>query len=114
MEILKEKRDDFFVYTLKGRLDTQSSPEFQSVLEEGFKNDEKKLIFDFKDLEYMSSAGLRTILYAKKCIDSEEAEEGENEEIVKTGCLKLINVSDEIMEVFTMTGFDEFLSINEE
>lgn len=112
MEISKEKRDDCVVYALKGRLDTQSSPEFQDALEEGFKNDENQLIFDFKELEYMSSAGLRTILYAKKCIDSETEEEGE--EAVKTGYLKLINVSDEIMEVFTMTGFEEFLSINEE
>lgn len=105
MEFKKTQNGEEIVYTLSGRLDTQSSPDFQDVLDQGFENGENKIVFDCKGLEYMSSAGLRTILYAKKRIDGDD----EN----SSGYIKLVNVSDDIMEVFDMTGFAEFLSINE-
>lgn len=108
MEFKKNQIGEAMVYELIGRLDTQSAPKFQDVLDEGFESGENKIILDCKGLDYMSSAGLRTILYAKKRVDnmSDDAEGPK-------GYLKLINVSDEILEVFEMTGFDDFLSINE-
>ena len=108
MEFKKTEEGEATVYRLIGRLDTQSAPEFQDVLEEGFGRGENKLVFDCKDLEYMSSAGLRAILYAKKRIDGED--DGEN---ASSGYLKLVNVSEDILEVFEMTGFVDFLNINE-
>ncbi|MBR2734824.1 MAG: STAS domain-containing protein, partial [Clostridia bacterium] len=78
--------------------------------DQGFENEENKIILDFKNVEYMSSAGLRVVLYAKKCID----EDGVDEKGVPKGFIKLVNVSDEILEVFEMTGFSDFLSINED
>lgn len=110
MNFTKTINGEIAIYRLSGRLDTQSAPDFQAALDEGFENDENKIILDCKDLEYMSSAGLRTILYAKKCID----DDGLGEDGTPKGFLKLINVSDEILEVFDMTGFSEFLSINEQ
>ena len=110
MEFKKTENNGVVTYKLSGRLDTQSAPDFQAVLDEGFENDENKIILDCKNLEYMSSAGLRTILYAKKCIDND----GTDENGAPKGFLKLINVSEEIAEVFEMTGFSEFLSINED
>lgn len=107
MEFIKNSDANAVTYTIKGRLDTQSSPEFQEVLEEGFKNGEVNLVFDCKDLEYMSSAGLRTVLYAKK--NTENCSDGEK----NPGSLKLINVCDDVLEVFEMTGFTDMLSINE-
>ena len=106
MEFKKTQNGEEIIYTLNGRLDTQSSPNFQDVLDQGFENGENKIVVDCKGLEYMSSAGLRTILYAKKRIDGDDDENS-------SGYIKLINVSDDIMEVFDMTGFAEFLSINE-
>lgn len=111
MEFKKTENDGIVIYELSGRLDTQSAPDFQAVLDEGFEKDENKIILDCKNLEYMSSAGLRTILYAKKCIDKNETDKAD-EISAQKGFLKLINVSDEILEVFEMTGFSEFLSIN--
>ena len=109
MEFKKNSDSGVIIYSLSGRLDTQSAPDFQHALDEGFDSGENKIILDCKNLEYMSSAGLRTILYAKKCID----DDGLDENGAPKGYLKLINVSDDIMEVFNMTGFAEFLSINE-
>ena len=108
MEFKKNIENGVVTYILDGRLDTQSAPDFQEVLDEGFENGENKIILDCKNLEYMSSAGLRTILYAQKCVDS-NAKGDEN----VSSFLKLVNVSPEIMEILEMTGFSEFLSINE-
>ncbi len=110
MEFKRTEKDGTVIYELSGRLDTQSAPDFQAVLDEGFEKDENKIILDCKNLEYMSSAGLRTMLYAKKCIDKEGSDENGNPK----GFFKLINVSDDILEVFEMTGFSEFLNINGE
>ena len=54
--------------------------------------------FDMAKLEYISSAGLRVILGAHK-------------KMSKMGSLKLINVCDEVMEVFEMIGFTDILDI---
>ena len=59
---------------------------------------QKNLILDFKKLEYISSAGLRVLLGAQK-------------KMQKIGSMKLINVCEEVMEVFEMTGFADILVI---
>lgn len=56
------------------------------------------MVIDMAKLEYISSAGLRVILGAHK-------------KMSKIGSLKLINVCDEVMEVFEMTGFTDILDI---
>ena len=59
------------------------------------------MIFDFKDLEYISSAGLRVILKATK-------------EMKRTkGLIVLCSVQDYVREVFEIAGFDTFLPIEE-
>ncbi|MEG1979381.1 MAG: STAS domain-containing protein, partial [Victivallaceae bacterium] len=58
----------------------------------------RELIFDFSEVDYVSSAGLRVILLAQK-------------KMASRGSMKLIHVAPEVMEVFEMTGFDAILSI---
>ena len=55
-------------------------------------------ILDIKNLEYISSAGLRVLLGAQK-------------KMLKVGSMKVINVCEEVMEVFEMTGFADILVI---
>ena len=55
-------------------------------------------MLDMETLEYISSAGLRFILKTQKAL------------MQKAG-LKLINVSDDVREVFEITGFSDFLTI---
>lgn len=108
LTIEKNREDSKVIYKLSGRLDTQSSPDFQDDLDVIFEESEKNynnhidLILDFDNLEYMSSAGLRTVLYAKKQIDS-----------MQSSSMKVINVVPEVMEVFSMTGFTDFLTIEQ-
>ena len=80
-----------------GRLDTTTAPELDKTINEDVA-DVKNLVLNFKGLEYISSAGLRVLLGAQK-------------KMQKVGTMKLINVCEEVMEVFEMTGFADILVI---
>ncbi len=82
---------------ISGRLDTITAPELENELMKDSLNFDS-LVIDMKNLAYISSAGLRVILKLHK-------------ELVKKGGLKLINVKDEVREVFEITGFVDFLNI---
>lgn len=85
------------VIKLTGRLDTATAPELEKSIEESLDQIDE-LVFDFTDLEYISSAGLRVILKAQKIMNGK-------------GGMKITNVNENIMEVFEITGFADFLTI---
>lgn len=123
MEINKIIENNICTLEISGRIDTQTSIEFQKVLDEILKASIINITLDFKNVEYMSSAGLRTILYAQKKINSMTDDISENENIIKssdkkdnnvgekTPKLNVINVNDEVYEVFEMTGFTDFVNV---
>ena len=80
-----------------GRLDTTTAPALDKTIGENI-NGIKSLILDFKGLEYISSAGLRVLLSAQK-------------KMQQVGKMKVVNVCEDIMEVFEMTGFADILVI---
>ena len=84
---------------LDGRLDTNTAPELENELKEALSG-VKELVFDFNDLKYISSAGLRLILSTQKTMNQQ-------------GTLVIENVNDLIMEIFETTGFDDVLTIKE-
>ncbi|MCQ2436462.1 MAG: STAS domain-containing protein [Clostridia bacterium] len=87
---------DSTTITLSGRLDTTTAPDLEAVLDEVLPS-ATDLIFDLAGLEYISSAGLRVVLKAQKAMKSK-------------GNMKLIHVSENVMEVFDITGFVDFLT----
>ena len=93
-KVLKEESAKIIVV---GRLDTQTAPELEKEID-GIIANLKELVFDMTGLEYISSAGLRVILKAQKIMNAK-------------GSMKLINVNDNIMEVFDITGFLDILTI---
>ena len=123
MEINKIIENNICTLEISGRIDTQTSIEFQKVLDVILKASIINITLDFKNVEYMSSAGLRTILYAQKKINSMTADISENENIIKSSDkkdnnvseknpkLNVINVNDEVYEVFEMTGFTDFVNV---
>jgi anti-sigma B factor antagonist len=66
VEISFGKRHDALIVSVAGRMDGVSAPEFDSKMEELFNQGEKGIVLDFERLEYMSSAGLRSILLIAK------------------------------------------------
>ena len=82
--------------TLEGRLDTITSPQLDEELE-GSIEGVKHLIFDMKDLTYISSGGLRVLLKYQTAM--------------KKNGMTVKNVRKEIMSVLNITGFNKFLNI---
>ncbi len=97
MKIEKELNGDQLVVKLEGRLDTSTAPELDSVFKESLK-DVKSLTVDMAGLEYISSAGLRSLLNAKKALYNK-------------GSVKIINANEMVIEVFEVTGFKNVFEV---
>lgn len=97
MTIDKRKNGTEMLMVISGRMDTSTSPQFESEIKESLENIEN-LILDFENLEYISSAGLRVILAAQKIMN-------------KQGKMVIRNVNEVVSEVFEITGFVDILTI---
>ncbi len=97
MNIQITKENDVLFIELEGRLDTTTAPQLEKTLKVEVAN-HKKLILDFAQLAYISSAGLRVLLAAQKVMN-------------RQGEMKILHVNETIMEVFEVTGFADILTI---
>ena len=97
MTIEIKRNAEEIVFQIAGRLDTTTAPALDKSILENI-NGMKSLILDLKELEYISSAGLRVLLSAQK-------------KMQQIGAMKVINVCEEVMEVFEITGFADILVI---
>lgn len=97
LKISTKKDGAEYTFMLEGRLDTITSPDFDSKINEAV-GDANKLIFDLYKLEYISSAGLRVLLGAA------QAMQNKGEMIVR-------NVTQPVREVFDLTGFSQLFTI---
>lgn len=87
------------VITVSGRLDTNSSPEFEKAIEPVLMGSAQQVIIDCKALIYISSSGLRLFLMLQKKMSA------------KKGTLLLRGLSAEIKEIFNITGFSAIFKI---
>ena len=97
MNISIEKDNGKTVMKIDGRLDTTTAPELEKAINsegEALEN----LVLDFKGVNYISSAGLRVLLGAQKKMNAQ-------------GYMELINVNEDVMDIFEMTGFADILTI---
>ncbi len=99
MDITEEKQGGINIFKLNGRLDSNTSQGFEKKLFQAISDGSKTMVVDFKDLDYISSAGLRVILKATKAIKRED------------GRIMLCSMQDYVKEVFEIAGFDSFLPI---
>lgn len=97
MEMVKTQNGGDLNIALKGRLDTTTAPQLETELRTAL-TDVKELVFDLKELAYISSAGLRVLLSAQKVMN-------------RQGNMIIRNASPEIMEIFEVTGFVDILNI---
>ncbi len=98
MDISKNYNGKELTLAIEGRIDTVTSQDLENQI-----NDEMgkfdSLILDFKDLEYISSAGLRVLIAAQKKLKQDDVP------------MTINNVNDAISEIFRMSGFDKILKI---
>ena len=97
MTIKKELQGSTLNVSVAGRLDTTTAPQLEEELDASLDGIEE-LNLDFKDLEYISSAGLRVLLSKQKRMNTQ-------------GKMNVFSVNDVIMEIFEVTGFSEILNI---
>ena len=97
MEIKKEQNGTSLPMLLSGRLDTVAAADFEKELESSLEG-VSSLVLDCADLTYVASSGLRALLMAQKRMN-------------KQGSMVMRHVQDAVMEVLSMTGFDDLLQI---
>ena len=97
MTITKKQTGSELLIELSGNLDTTTAPELGKVIDESLYGI-TSLILDLKKVDYVSSAGLRVILVAFKIMS-------------KQGTMVVRNVNQSVMDVFSMTGFVDILTI---
>ena len=97
MEIVNKKEENKVTMEISGWLDTQTAPQLEEALSE-LDDSITSLVFDFSKLEYISSAGLRQVIAAYKMMAGKDG-------------FKIIHVSDEVFDVFQLTGFDQKIRI---
>ena len=92
------RHEDNLIIELNGRLDTSTS----TILEQKINSEninEETIILDFKNLDYISSAGLRILLSLKKNLEAQNKK------------LEIHNINSVVREVFRVTGFINVLTI---
>eukprot|EP00831_Metopus_contortus_P023536 TRINITY_DN20743_c0_g1_i2.p3 TRINITY_DN20743_c0_g1~~TRINITY_DN20743_c0_g1_i2.p3 ORF type:complete len:111 (-),score=26.50 TRINITY_DN20743_c0_g1_i2:197-529(-) len=98
-ENLKVKNS--YVIKVSGRMDASNASLFEEEVKKLLAEGNKNLIAELENLEYISSAGLRSILSAGKLVKAEN------------GSLKLCSLSGIVLEVFEISGFDTIFQIYE-
>jgi anti-anti-sigma factor len=87
-------------FTLSGRLDAVSAPGLADELKKLIGKQLQKVVFNSSNLDYLSSAGLRAIVFAKQKLGAEP-------EVI------ILKPKTDVLDVIKMAGFDSFLTIQE-
>jgi len=99
MELTEKQHSQKRVFKITGRLDSNSSPKFETKILEVIQTSPMNIILDFKDLDYISSAGLRVVLKAAKRLEATGRK------------LSICGMEEYVREVFEIAGFDTFIDI---
>ncbi len=97
METSMNREGNKLTVAITGRLDTLSSPDFEKEMEPAIQGI-TDLVIDLKNLDYISSAGLRVLLGLAQTMEDQ-------------GKMVVTNPNDAVMDVFSVTGFDDILTI---
>jgi len=100
MEVSISKMRHATIFSLKGRLDSNTAPQFEKQLQDFLRGPNSHLIFDFDNLEYISSAGLRVILNTAKAYNAGPYR------------FAACAMQEHVQEVFEISGFDSFITIH--
>ena len=97
MNINKNLAGQTLTIAVDGRVDTLTAPELDAEIQ-GKLDGISELVFDFQNLDYISSAGLRILLSAQKVMN-------------KQGRMVIRNAKSEVKEIFEVTGFNDILTL---
>ena len=99
MNIIQNRNNNQLVIVLEGRLDISTAPDLDKVVNNDL-DGVTELVFDLEKLDYISSVGLRVLLFAQKKMN-------------RQGSMKVINVNEMVMDVFAAMGFADIMKIEQ-
>ena len=101
MDLESTKVGSSLIMTVRGRMDAVTAPAFQAESNTWIENDEKTVVVDLSGVEYISSAGLRSLLFAAKALKANQGE------------IRFCNLTGMVQEVFSISGFSSMFTIYE-
>lgn len=99
MDVSETEEGEITVVTVSGRLDSTTAPGFAERLSRALHEPRRRLLIDFSQLEYISSAGFRVLLVAAK-----QASE-------TNGAIALSGVAGKVRQLFDLGGFLDLFQI---
>ena len=99
IEVLEERHDGVLVLSPVGRLDSGNVQSFETSVLERIVGDERRLVFDFSRLDFISSSNLRVLLVAAKTLKT------------NAGTVVVCGMRRHIEHVFRLAGFDRLITV---
>lgn len=99
VEIKEDQKGDVLILYIKGRLDAVSSPTAEHHVFDHINNGIYKIVLNFSNVDYLSSAGMRMLLSVTKKLKT------------LSGKLVVCAVRTHVMDVLKMSGFDHVLDM---
>ncbi len=99
MSVKVSRSDRTLSVIVSGKLDSMTAPELDAVVDQ-ITSDLSRVEFDFSELLYISSIGLRRILQIRKALN-------------RDAVIDIAGVSEVVAEIFRTTGFDSYVVLHE-
>jgi anti-anti-sigma factor len=93
MEILEKELKRVYYITLKGRLDAETSPQLDAVLDAAMEQGHFRFLLDLSEVPFISSRGLKSLIRARKEVRR-----------FNRGDVRLVNLQPNVLEVLNFTG----------
>ena len=99
MEVTVKEVNEVSVLSFEGNLDTNTAPQAQEQIDQLIDGGSSRILINFNELNYISSAGLRVLLATAKKLKA------------ASGDLKICGLNQTVQEVFDISGFSSILSV---
>lgn len=99
LSVVVERNRTVAIFLVTGKMDGTNVRQFEQAAQEQIDTGSRILIFDFKHLHYISSAGLRALLMIARVIKDHD------------GKALFCELSDAIADMFDISGFNEVLDV---
>ncbi|MFO1518463.1 MAG: STAS domain-containing protein [bacterium] len=100
MKLHHRKEKEAWILTPEGRLDAQTVAEFKKTVGGFLKEEEVRIVFDFRHVDFIDSTGLGALISILRKIES------------KNGSMRLFNLSKEVESIFEITRLHKLFKIS--